>query len=407
MRRLSPSTRFLRLWRALTAERGRPRSRRERGIALLVVLSTLALIAATVADFQFNSRVDLQLALNARDGLQAEYNALSAMRLRAMILKQGRQVDAAVRGLVGAIGMDAGALPSIGQMLEMVPVDCGLMSAIAKLPGAAAAEGDEEQNIFDGDCSAVSHSEHAKISLNSLVTTNPTANRQVTQLLVALLSNPAFERHFQEDDRNGTHAETPAELVGAIADWIDRDTVQAVNGVGDEDRYYQFLKVPYKSKNAPFDSLAELKLVHGIDDELFDILKNVVTIYADSTQIELATASDEQVIIGLLSSVRQGASPFDLLNHPGTVLLFKALADMRQLGSASFAVLKVATLTSLITEVGLDSLIDVALLRQIFTDNQGTTWYTIEAEGRVGNATRKITTVFQAIEGQFFYFRME
>jgi type II secretory pathway component PulK len=389
----------------------RSRDRRwfsQRGIALLVVISTLALISAAVADFQFNSRVDLQLAFNARDGLQAEYNALSAMRLRAMILKQGRRVDASVRGMAAAVGLDANMLPSIGQILELVPIDCDLMSAITKIQGAEEpGAGEETPNVFDGECSATSHSEHAKISLNALVTTNPTANRQVTTILVALLSNPAFERHFQEDDRNGTHAENPAELVGAIADWIDRDHNQSVNQVGDEDRHYTFLKKPYKAKNAPFDSLAELQLVHGIDDELYDLLKNTVSIYADSTQIEVATASDAQLIIGLLSSVRPGANPFDLLTHPGTGVLFKAITEMRQLGGAGFGVLKVATLTALLSQAGLDSIIDPNLLRTVFTDNQGTTWYTIQAEGRVGNATRRMTAVFQAIEGQFYYFRME
>ena len=42
----------------------------------------IALLGSIVADFQFNSRVDLQLAINARDELQAEYNAMTAMRLR-------------------------------------------------------------------------------------------------------------------------------------------------------------------------------------------------------------------------------------------------------------------------------------------------------------------------------------
>ena len=70
--------------------------------------------------------------------------------------------------------------------------------------------------------------------------------------------NPAFERHFEEDDRNGTHAEDPMELVGAIADWIDRDKNQTSNQVGDEDRFYDFLSDPYDVKNAPFDSPREI-----------------------------------------------------------------------------------------------------------------------------------------------------
>ena len=54
-------------------------SRKERGIAILVVLITIALLTAIVVEFQYSATVDLQLAYNARDELQAEYNALTAM----------------------------------------------------------------------------------------------------------------------------------------------------------------------------------------------------------------------------------------------------------------------------------------------------------------------------------------
>lgn len=387
------------------------RSRRERGIALLVVLSTLTLVTATVADFQFNSRVDLELAINARDSLQAEYNALSALRLRAMLLRQGRQVTSAIGGMLGALGMDAAMLPSMGQMLEMVPIDCGVLSAITKVAASDAGDtkggGDEEGNVFNGECSASSHSEHTKISLNAFA--NPAGNKAVSALIVGLLSNPAFERHFQEDDKNGTHAENPIELVGAIADWIDRDKIQAGNQVGDEDRYYTFLKHAYHAKNAPFDSLAELQMVHGVDDEMYDVLKDLVTVYANSTQIELATAPDNELVIGLIASFRPGVSFVDFFNHPGTGLLFRSIAEMRMLGAATFSVLKVATLIGLISGSGLEPLIDPAMVRQVFTDNQDTTWYRLEAEGRVGNATRRIRAVFQADERDqpFYYFRME
>ena len=53
------------------------------------------------------------------------------------------------------------------------------------------------------------------------------------------------------------------------------------------------------------------------------------------------------------------------------------------------------------------SFVDVNKVGQVFTDRASTTWYTIEAQGRVGNASRRIRAVFQAREGQFYYVRME
>ena len=77
------------------------------------------------------------------------------------------------------------------------------------------------------------------------------------------------------------------------------------------------------------------------------------------------------------------------------------------LGGGSFAILKVQGLVGLIQQSGLDALIDVNAVRKVFTDKQGSTWYTIHAQGRMGNASRRITAVFQASEGQFYYVRME
>jgi hypothetical protein len=384
-------------------------------VALLVVLGTLTLVTAAVADFQFNTRVDLQLAYNTRDSLQAEYNALSALRLRALIVKHARRLDSALQALGPALGLDANMMPPIGQILDMVPVDCGLMSAIVRevdtdwreMGEAAEEEGVEGGDFFAGECTAVSESEHTKISINVLAKATGGSNKQVMALLLGLLANPTFERHFEEDDRNGVHAEDPEELVAAMADWIDRDKNETGNLVSDEDRHYDFLKDSYAPKNAPFDSLSELQLVHGVDDELYDILKNNVTVHNDGTQIELATAPLDRIWWGLLSSVREGVNAGELLVHPGVGELARLLAEMRMLGGTGFSVLKVAGLVSLLQATGLDTVIDPAAVRQVFTDKTSSTWYTIHASGRVGNATRRITAMFQASEGQFYYVRVE
>jgi len=378
-----------------------------------VVLGTITLVTAAVADFQFNNRVDLQLAYNTRDSVQAEYNALSAMRLRSLILKHARRLDSAAQMLGPLIGLDANMMPPIGQILDMVPVDCGLMSAIVRevdddWEDAAEDAGEEGGgDFFNGECTATSESEHTKISINVLAKRTGGSDKQVMTLLMGLFANPLFERHFDEDDRNGVHAEDPEELIAAIADWIDRDKNETGNLVSDEDRHYDFLKDSYEPKNAPFDSLAELQLVHGIDDELYDILKNNVTVHSDGTQIELATAPLERIWWGLVSSVRVGVNAGELRVHPGVGELARLLVEMRMIGGAGFSVLKVAGLVSLIQATGLDTIIDPAAVRAVFTDKTMSTWYTIHASGRVNNATCKITAVFQASEGQFYYVRIE
>lgn len=58
---------------------------------------------------------------------------------------------------------------------------------------------------------------------------------------------------------------TPA-LAAAIVDWRDNNTEPSPNGA--EDETYQRLGTPYRCKNAPFDSLDELRLVFGMHPDV-------------------------------------------------------------------------------------------------------------------------------------------
>ena len=70
---------------ALRARLRRP-VRRQAGVALLIVTVTIALLGATIGDFAYNSRVDLEAAANSRDMLRAEYMARSAMQLGQLLV---------------------------------------------------------------------------------------------------------------------------------------------------------------------------------------------------------------------------------------------------------------------------------------------------------------------------------
>lgn len=376
------------------------RPARKRGVAIIMVQLILLLMITVVADFQYNSFIDYKLAINARDELQAEYNALSAMRMRSLLLKQSRKLKGAMEALGAAVGMDKSAMPPIGQLIEMIPVECGLMSAITREAGVD--KDDEKDNVdfFKGECIATAVSEHSKISINMLANRSNKKNDEVRLMLLGLLSGKKNEKHFENDDLNGVHAESPVELVAALTDWVDNDDDQFGTTASDEERHYGLLRDPYRPKNAPYDSLAELQLVHGVDDELYALLANNVSIYTDNTKIELATAPLERIfVVGLPAILRQGAQL-----PPGA--LVPLLADLRDL-KAGFGKLNVAGLKTLIQSHGLDAYFDTAALGNVFTDSSNPSWYTIEAQGRVGNVSRRIKAVFQAQEGRFYYLRIE
>ena len=71
-----------------------------RGVALILVLTTIAILTSIGVDFSYQSRVSLRLAENLRDETRAFYLAKSAVNLSRLLLHFQKQVD----GLGGEIG---------------------------------------------------------------------------------------------------------------------------------------------------------------------------------------------------------------------------------------------------------------------------------------------------------------
>jgi hypothetical protein len=86
-------------------------------------------------------------------------------------------------------------------------------------------------------------------------------------------------------------------IVDSILDWVDTDDLIHFNGA--EDKYYETLPEPYKVKNAPFHSIEELALVRGVTPEIFESVRNDITVYGNNQiNININFASKE-----ILSSV--------------------------------------------------------------------------------------------------------
>ena len=87
--------------------------------------------------------------------------------------------------------------------------------------------------------------------------------------------------------------------------------------------------------------------------------------------------------------------------------MWQILGPLKAESSMGMGMLNVTILKTLLMEAGLGALIDIQKVTQKFTDKSNNVWFTISAEGHVGNASRRIRTVFQAREGRFYYARVE
>ena len=78
-------------------------------------------------------------------------------------------------------------------------------------------------------------------------------------------------------------------VLPAILDWIDADTDERFPN-GAEDDYYSRLKPPYRTANHGFVDVSELKLVRGVDGEVFEKLRPFITVLPDATAVNVNTA---------------------------------------------------------------------------------------------------------------------
>jgi len=218
---------------------------RQRGVALVLTLLILTLLIVTGLELNRAVRVEANLAGNFRDLTQASYIAQSGVEIARVLIQEDE--------------------PSYDALDER----WAQFEFLAYLSHQLFTEGHFYGRIVD---------ESAKFNPNGLI--DPYGNvdqkkkNQLERLLTLLRHDP--------------------EVIDAILDWLDPDDQK--RPLGAEREYYTAPKHPYAPKNGPFDSLAEMLLIKGMDPSIFhgteerEGLRNYLTIYSER-KININTAS--------------------------------------------------------------------------------------------------------------------
>ncbi|MDD5466052.1 MAG: type II secretion system protein GspK [Candidatus Omnitrophica bacterium] len=112
---------------------------------------------------------------------------------------------------------------------------------------------------------------------------------------------PVLERFF----RNfvGLDETSAQELAASVIDWRDSDSQLSIPLGSAEDFDYRNLQYPYEAKDQDFDVLDEFLLVKGMSQEIFEKIKDYVTIYG-SGKVNINTASGAVLLaLGLDESI--------------------------------------------------------------------------------------------------------
>jgi type II secretory pathway component PulK len=101
----------------------------------------------------------------------------------------------------------------------------------------------------------------------------------------------------------GVDVPTAEKIVASVIDWRDEDSVVSSEPLGAEDEYYSSLSKPYHCKNKAFDSKEELLLVKGMTQDIYDKIKDEITIFPKegNFQVNFDTASQKVLLAFALS----------------------------------------------------------------------------------------------------------
>jgi general secretion pathway protein K len=281
-----------------------------RGMALLMVLVTVAILSAIVVDFAYQTRINVQIAANVRDRVKAHYLARSAMNLSRLVLHFQGQVDRFTGGVL--------------KLYQIIPIESDLAKALTsgELGSAFGLTGvnlGDKRGFgdFDGSFFGEITDEYSKINVNALDSITSIA-APITAQILALIGNPRYQAMFEEEDADG-QLNTPDKVVMAMHDWIDANTtidtfnldalvvdpfsqaVLFVPGTSNEDSLYDMLADPYKTKNDPFFSVDELYMIRGIGDDFMDEFRDKFTVYTDpALLLNLTSVNDPMMMLSLL-----------------------------------------------------------------------------------------------------------
>lgn len=426
-------------------------ARRQRGVALIIAVVAITILTVVATEFAYNTRVDLQLAANQRDEVQAMYMARSGVALSRLLLRFQKQVDQTPIPNIGGMlaGLTGGAPPggqqpasSLNiQLWKLARVDCHMLKGLTANAGTEDEEGDKGPALsplheddetstelslgperrsfggFSGCFLATIQDEEEKLNLHRLNAGTgdalPTALR-----LMDLLSDKRFEFLFSREDANGVRV-MPQDVVIAIKDWVDEDKTQSAfdpnnavspfaAGFSDENSPYSRLDPRYEAKNARFDSMDELYRVHGVNDRFMAAFRDRLTVYPDINSKPNVNTDDPMMMYMAILSAADPARPDPRLRDP--VFVQELISRIRAARAFSFFGMGVADFVTAIEAAGIavnPQLKANVAGNRLLGDKSNT--FSIKSVGEAGSVQKTITAVVRLDDGlgKLLYWREE
>ncbi|HWY76077.1 MAG TPA: general secretion pathway protein GspK [Verrucomicrobiae bacterium] len=203
------------------------RRRQPQGIALVIVLVSIFVLASLAGIFAYSMKVEVKLAANAYDANDLEWLGRSGVEYaRFLLAEQMKNAKQQYDSLdqIWAGGQGDTNDPLSGYSLTDVELGKGKFSL----------------KITDLE---------RKFNVNTAL--NPQSEQIMQKALTSI----------------GVDAAVIPTIIASIQDWIDPDDDTHVNGA--ESEYYKGLDPPYLAKNGPVDDISELLFIKGVTPDVY------------------------------------------------------------------------------------------------------------------------------------------
>ncbi len=242
----------------------------ERGIVLVIVIIIIAVLMILVTDLIYFTQIDTEISSNTRDEIKARYIAKSGVHVAAGTLNSRPLEELST--LTAAMGGQSGG---------------GGLWAIS-VPYFPVGEGNVSVTVTD---------ERSKINLNALV--SGSSNNVDQQVLTELTE---LFRQLDVDESKSQR------FISSLINWTDLPIEGAANdqdSAGANGSFYSSLDPPYRIKDGPLDTLQEIRMIDGMDEEFYNKIKDYVTVYPRDKKINFSTASR----VVLIAAIKGSAVP--------------------------------------------------------------------------------------------------
>ncbi len=343
----------------------------ESGVALVLTLVIVTLVAVLVLELNYLMRVDVHASANFRDGVRSYYLAKSGVTVVKELFSRDIQELEELKNtlLIGG----SHTLP-IGEGSATVRVidETGKINVNALVNDAAALQPPAGARPAQAARAAQRGAQPGEAATES-------PWLQITQEL------------FQRLGIDPT-------LVGGIKDWIDADDIPSGSG-GAESSYYRGLEKPYRARNGAMETIAELRLIKGVTEEVWLKLgaRRIGGIIDPTTNLYLTALPSQggwkvnvnTAPAAILNSLTFEVGQFGdiIVQQRAQSRITKIKNDLQQLGISSEAL-------------------------DIF-ENRGTIdplYYSVDARGTVGDMVKQITALIRRgtnQDSQTLYWRVQ